>query len=141
MEITEQIKLRFKGVDFPRVSLESESRYTYDEGTEIEISVEPKFFIPADKKNVFNIIMNVRVSAENYFSIDVIAVGYFELSLEDVSEEIRKSFINANSTAIMFPYVRAFISTLSANVGKVMPPITLPARFFKGDLEEIKKSE
>lgn len=137
MEITEQIRLRFKGVDFPHVSLDSESRYQPSDDSEVDICVEPKVFIPSDKSHTFNIVMNVKVSVEGFFTIDVVAVGYFELSIEAVTEKVRKSFINANSTAIMFPYVRAFISTLTSNVGKVITPIVLPTRFFKGELEEM----
>ena len=142
MEIQEQISLRFKGVDFPEVILSSIKPYAENEENKIIIDIKPKAFIPNDKPNIFNIVMEIDISAESFFSLKIVGIGHFELSQEDVSAEIRKSFINANSTAIMFPYVRSFISTLTSNIGNVTTPIILPTRFFKGDyLEEVQKEE
>lgn len=137
MEINEQIRLRFIGVDFPSVHLNSTKLHTDIEEFPILVNIEPKVFLPKDSQNTFNIIMNVDISAEDHFTLNVVAVGHFELTQEEVSEEIRKTFINANSTAIMFPYVRAFISTITANLGDVMNRVILPTRFFKGELEEV----
>lgn len=139
MEITEQIRLRFKGVDFPSVQLKSLKPYKEHDDHKMMISMLPKVFIPIDTQNTFKIIMQVELSVEGYFTLSVTGVGFFELTEENVSEEVRKSFINANSTAIMFPYVRAFISTITSNIGNVTTPIILPTRFFKGDLEEVNE--
>lgn len=136
MEITEQIKLRFKGVDFPSVQLKSLQPYKENDDLKMKINIQPKVFVPTDTKHTFKIIMQVDLSVDQYFSLSVTGVGLFELTEEEVSPEVRKNFINANSTAIMFPYVRAFISTITANLGNVTTPIILPTRFFKGDLEE-----
>lgn len=138
MEITEQIKLRFKGVDFPSVILKSIKPYKENDSHPMRININPKVFIPKDSQNSFKIIMEVDLSVEEYFVLNVTAVGLFELTEEEVSEDIRKSFINANSTAILFPYVRSFISSLTSSLGNVTSSILLPTRFFKGDyLEEI----
>lgn len=138
MEIEEQIRLRFTGVDFPSVILNSIKPSTEIDTQNIKINIQPKVFIPSDSPNTFKIIMKVELEATDYFTLNVTGVGTFELSKEDVSDEVRRTFINANSTAIMFPYVRAFISTLTSNLGGVMSPILLPTRFFKGDyLEEV----
>lgn len=136
MDIQEQVKLRFKGVDFPTVSLHSTEKFKEEEGRIIKSNITPYYFLPKDHANKFGIIMNVEIEAEGYFKLKVIAVGHFELSKEDIDEATRKSFINANSPAIVFPYVRSFISTLTSNVGGVTSPIILPTRFFNGELEE-----
>jgi preprotein translocase subunit SecB len=141
MEIKEQISLRFKGVDFPSIQLNSLRPFQESDENNISIDIQPKAFIPSDSPNTFKIIMNVEISAEDFFTLKITAVGSFELSHEDVTPEIRKTFINANSTAIMFPYVRAFVSTLTANIGNVTTPILLPTRFFKGDYIEEANSE
>ena len=52
----------------------------------------------------------------------------------DNDKEI-KPFIDINAPAIMFPYVRAFLSTLTANLGAGFPPIILPPQIFQGELE------
>jgi preprotein translocase subunit SecB len=38
----------------------------------------------------------------------------------------------------MFPYVRAFITTLTTNLGNVTNPLIIPTQFFKGELEEVQ---
>lgn len=141
MEITEQIKLRFTGVDFPSVQVKSYKPYKESDDVKLKTNIQPKVFIPKDSKHTFNIIMQVEIFAEDHFSLSVTAVGLFELSQEDVSEEIRNSFINENSPAIVFPYVRAFISNLTSNLGRVTTPIVLPTRFFKGKLEHTQPEE
>jgi preprotein translocase subunit SecB len=137
MEINEQIKLRFKGVDFPTIHLNSVKPFKESEEQKVKVDIRPKVFIPEGSQNLFKIIMEVECSAEGYFTLMVTGVGSFELSQEEVSEEIRKSFINANSTAIVFPYIRAFISNITSNLGAVITPILIPTRFFKGELEQV----
>jgi len=39
----------------------------------------------------------------------------------------------------MFPYIRSFISTLTANLGSVVGTLVIPTQFFKGELEVIKE--
>jgi preprotein translocase subunit SecB len=140
METGEQVTLRFKGVDFPSIQLNSKKPFKESENSNIKIDIQPRAFIPEDSTNLFKIIMDVELSSEDHFNLKLTAVGNFELSKENVSQEQIKSFINANSTAIMFPYVRAFISMLTSNTGNVTSAILLPTRFFKGDyLEEASK--
>jgi len=136
MEITEQIKLRFKGVDFPSVQIKSFKAYQESEDHKMQVNIQPKVFIPKESQNTFNIIMQIDLVIQDFFILNITAIGLFELSQETVTDEVRKSFINENSPAIMFPYVRSFISTLTSNLGKVTTPIILPTRFFKGELEE-----
>ncbi len=83
--------------------------------------------------------MEVDVIRENYFHLNLFAVGTFQISnIPDENINLRSNFVNANAPAIMFPYIRAFISTLTSNVGAAAVPITLPTQFFKGDLEVIE---
>lgn len=137
MEVKEQIKLRFLGVDFPSVQFSSAQQYISEKSSEpLLINIIPKAFLPKDRLNVFHIIMNVEISLKGFFDLKIIGIGYFELPVDSVTEEQRRAFINANSVAIVFPYVRSFVATLTANLGDVMTPIILPAQFFKGELEE-----
>lgn len=59
--------------------------------------------------------------------------------LTKIKEETK--IVNSNSPAIMFPYVRAFISTLTTNLGNVTGPLLIPTQFFRGELEEVVESE
>ena len=146
MEIKEQISLLFRGVDFPSINLSSLKPFTESDDNKVEIKIDPRAFIPADNPNIFKIVMEILLSSDEHFSLAITAVGTFELKKgedsvnKEITEDERKTLINANSTAIMFPYVRAFISTLTSNIGKVITPIILPVRFFKGDyLDETSK--
>lgn len=140
METKEQPKLRFKGVDFPNIQLKSYKPYRETPDNKIKIDITPRVFIPNDNNNKFKIVMTVELSATEYFDLTIVGVGNFEISDPEIDEKTRKAFINANSTAIMFPYVRAFISTLTSNLGSVLTPISLPTRFFKGDISELLES-
>lgn len=49
--------------------------------------------------------------------------GQFEFD-KDLTDPVKESFFNVNAPAILFPYVRAYISTLTALSG--INPIILP---------------
>lgn len=138
MSTVQQTRLRFISVDFPIVNFQSEKLLKEDEV--IDVNITPKVFIPKDNKNIFKIIQDVNVSVEGTFKLNLIAVGSFEL-IDVLEEDLRASFINMNAPAIMFPYVRAFISTLSANLGNVTGTLNIPPQFFRGTLEELKDGE
>jgi len=55
-----------------------------------------------------------------------------------IYKNLKKVFVNINAPAIMFPYVRAFITTLTTNLGNVTSPLIIPTQFFKGELEEVQ---
>lgn len=59
----------------------------------------------------------------NYpFSLNVSIEGKFEV--QEASEEEKEYLVNNNAVAILFPYVRALISTYTANAN--VPPLILP---------------
>jgi preprotein translocase subunit SecB len=136
MEAANQIQLKFHGVDFPIINLHSEKPKLKDDDTPIAIDITPKVFYPKDHPYFFNIIHEIRLSSEKHFDLFLIAVGSFEMN-ENTDEQIKKTFVNTNAPAIMFPYVRSFISTLTANLGNVTGTLTIPTQFFKGELEVI----
>ena len=137
MEVSNQIQLKFHGVDFPVINLNSEGHYFQSEDNNIDIDITPKVFYPKEEPEYFKIIQEIKLTADNFFSLFIVAVGTFELKA-DLDERIKKGFVNVNAPAIMFPYIRSFISTLTTNLGNVTGPLTIPTQFFKGDLEEIK---
>jgi len=138
MEIKEQPRLRFIGMDFPSIELRSKKPFVETDDNKVDVEITPMFFTPKKPKNQFKIIMQAELSVEDHFELKIVGIGTFELSNEDVSEDERKMFVNANATAIVFPYMRSLIATITSNVGKVITPILLPPRFFKGDLEQVK---
>ncbi len=79
--------------------------------------------------------MDLELNVEKYFSLTLVAVGTFELDSE-LDDVLRKGFVNSNAPAIMFPYVRSFISTLTANMGNSVGTIVIPTQLFTRELEE-----
>ena len=140
MEILGQIQLKFHGVDFPVINLISEKHFIHNEDNRIDIDIKPKVFYPKDEPEYFKIIQEIKLSSDKYFDLFILAVGTFELKAE-LDEKTKKSFVNINAPAIMFPYVRSFISTLTANLGNITGTLTIPTQFFKGELEEILDEE
>ncbi len=136
MEVTNQIQLNFHGVDFPVINLNSENSFVQNSENVINIDIKPKVFYPSDKPEYFKIIQEVKLSSDKFFNLFIVAVGTFELK-SDVDENLKKIFVNQNAPAIMFPYIRSFITTLTSNLGNVTSPLIIPTQFFKGELEEI----
>lgn len=136
MEVSNQIQLKFHGVDFPVINLNSDVPFFHNEESEINIDIKPRVFYPKEQPEYFKIIQEIKLSSDNYFNLFILAVGTFEIK-SNIDEKTKKSFVNINAPAIMFPYIRAFISTLTTNLGNVTGPLTIPTQFFKGELEEI----
>ncbi len=65
-----------------------------------------------------------KIESENKaMSVEVKAEGYFEFE-KDLSDAEKEIFFNTSAPAILFPYVRAYISTLTGLSG--IAPIILP---------------
>jgi len=117
MKVSPQSKLLFHGVDI--VDIQLTASRPHEHGQHIKFDVKPHVFYP-----------------QGFFSLGIKAVGYFECDPETEQEQ-RKDYINRNSVAIVFPYLRAFIATLSANLGNTVGHILLPTQFFSGELPEL----
>ncbi len=136
MEVGKQTKLTFHGVDILNVNFNAIAPKQGE--LNIDIICVPKVFYPQDNKNFFRIVMDIELKDEKVFDLAIRAVGNFEIDSE-LNEELRKIFVNTNAPAIMFPYIRSFITTLSANLGNVVGTLIIPTQFFKGEIEEIKE--
>lgn len=89
----------------------------------IQIGFEPKgtHFQKDDK---FELFLGIRIEDEvKSFLIEVDASATYILE-GDVTEKMIKTFFYINAPAILFPYIRAYIATLTTLSG--MAPINLP---------------
>ncbi|MEG1313848.1 MAG: protein-export chaperone SecB [Bacilli bacterium] len=102
--------------------------------SEIEIAdfnnVSPNINIEFSKEenqeedNQFNLILTCSITDENQsLKVYVKAMGVFEFD-SHINESILKIFFKTNAPAILFPYVRAYISSLTALSG--ISPIIIP---------------
>lgn len=137
MEVKVQPILKFQGIDIANVNVNMVNPFNHEAKPQIDVAIVPKIFYPEDRINDFTIIIDLKVGSKDYFNISIVAFGSFSLN-KSVKEPDLKPFINSNAPAIMFPYVRSFLSTLTANLGTGFPPIILPPHFFQGEMEEFK---
>jgi preprotein translocase subunit SecB len=133
MPVKNQSRLNFTGVDIHSVNVMIYNPYV---NAEIKHIIIPKILLDNDKPDYFRIIMDVNIESEDFFKIDVSLSGQFILNME-AEDEHKKVFMHVNAPAILFPYVRSFISTLTANLGSSTGTITIPPQIFKGDIEII----
>ncbi len=138
MEIKKQNRLSFNGVDILNVNFNVFSPRV-DE-MKIDVNFDPKVFFPDDNQRDFKIIMDVELKSEDHFELQLRAVGNFQME-QEIDDEIRKNFINTNAPAIMFPYVRSFITTLSSNMGESVGALIIPTQFFSGELKTLNKED
>lgn len=138
---TEQPQLRFSGVDVIMVNYEAQRPTAGAEGVNLVYTITPEVVITDSTETglfQFSLFMHVEVTAEGFFSLkaDMVSVFFCDANLE---EDKRKRFINNSAPSIMFPYVRAFISTFTANIGLSFSPVILPPQFFDEDLTKGKE--
>lgn len=126
-------KLSFYGVDIIETVLQVERRFNFE--GKIDLKAEAKLVKPSEDGN-FKIVMTVRLYVDDYFSLTVKGVGNFQIE-SSLSQKEQKDYIDSNAPAIMFPYIRSFISTLSSNCGQSLPTLVIPPQFFQGKLDEL----
>ena len=130
----ELAKFRFLGFKIPHseINLKDYSSKSSQDFT-IKISAEGKIV----NDNNFILQMHVTVgNNDNSVNIKTDLTGNFEF--EELSEEVLNSFFCANAPAIMFPYVRAYITSLTALSG--IDAIIIPTLNMTQLGEEIKNS-
>jgi preprotein translocase subunit SecB len=72
---------------------------------------------------ILHLKTNIR-DVENGFHIEILTESTFSYPEEADIEEYKKSLFITNAPAIVFPYIRAYISSLTALSG--LPVLTLP---------------
>jgi len=112
--------------DFYRNPIEKEQN-TYD------ISIVPSGLI-IEKEKVFQLNLQVEVTEENdRFKALIIIIGFFEFS-EVLDDKQLTNYFYTNAPAILFPYVRAYIASLTALSGMEtvnLPPINMSSPEFR----------
>lgn len=92
------------------------------------ISERMNFFIQPlgslnEEKNTFELRLEVKVSDnEKNFDLEMTIKGFFSYTTNN--KDLLMKFICSNSPAIMFPYIRAYVSSISSLSG--VAPIIMP---------------
>ena len=138
MESAMQPKIMFHGITIVHVNINAQK--PPQEGENIELDLDARLFPLEEGNRQFRIWMELEIQVPDYWLLKVAGFGVFELG-EEVHPDEMRGLININAPAIMFPYFRAFVSTLAANCGGSLPLLILPPRMFEGELEELKIDE
>ena len=97
-------------------------------------NIEPHAVIIRSEKQIhINIDVEI-LDPDHNFNLKMLSIGVFEYNTEDEAKLL--NFISLNGPAIVFPYVRSFISSYTALSG--FDTITLPTLNLSGYIEKIK---
>ncbi len=114
-------------VDYVNFSVNKE--FNSDSVT-IDFDLKRNVEISSDNKMTVNLIIDVfpdYKKVEFPFNLKASFTGFFELNVDEAEFEAN-SYAEINGVAILFPYVRALISTYTANANiqpLILPPINV----------------
>lgn len=135
----ENIKSTLRFIDYYINKIEFYNNEEFEDApVKIDFKITRKVEYLEDEDNTFLVTLNTRIfenSRENNypFSMNISLTGIFEIDNDDVKN--RKTFAEVNSAAILFPYLRAIVSTYSANAN-IQPLILPPVNVIKMIQEE-----
>lgn len=118
----------------------TESIIKYRESGKFDINIEfnPKAVV-YESETKFVLDLDVQIIEENEkFLINLATVSTFTYDKSIPLENYINSLFIINAPAIVFPYLRAFISTLTLQSG--MPPLVLPTLNLTGIGENLKRN-
>lgn len=104
----------------------------------LNVGFNPKGVYTKSEKR-FELSLGIRIQdEEKKLLIEVDTVAFYEIAAEENEEKMLKNFFYVNAPAILFPYVRAYIASLTALSG--MPPIHLPTLNLTSLAPELEKN-
>ena len=104
----------------------------------INVDLNPKGFV-FKALNQFHLEFDVEIKEEsNKFHIKVIGIGIFEFDPNTNIEQYKSNYFTINAPAIVFPYIRAYISNLTTQSG--LFTVTLPTFNLSGLAEALKSN-
>ncbi len=128
-------KSRFKLDNF--YILESNFSRTSKTIGKISIDIKPSGFV-SKEKGIFQLFLDVAIKDDKEtISIKVTSVAFFRFNKTE-NEEFLDNYFYVNSSAIIFPYIRAYISTMTAISG--MEKIDLPTMNLTYLADELKSN-
>ena len=132
--MTQNLKssLRFEKYQVNNINFRLNDKFSNDEeDINIDLSITKSItYDEANKKGSVKLITKVFDNAyeNNYpYSCNLEVTGYFSIEGTDNKEECER-LLNINAVAILFPYIRALISTYTANANVaplILPPINV----------------
>lgn len=128
----ENIKSTLRFIDYYVNKIEFYNNSEFEDApAKIDFKITRKVEYLEDEDNTFLVTLNTRIfenaRENNYpFSMNISLTGIFEIDNDDVKN--RRTFAEINSVAILFPYLRAIVSTYSASANiqpLILPPVNV----------------
>lgn len=125
-------KARFRFVEY--LFKETSIKLTGEDiSDDVEFGIEPNGIFEEDNK-MFILTLNVLVKdKKSSLEVKMTVTGKFEYETNDIQELV--PYLGFNAPAIMFPYIRAYITNITALGG--MSPIILPTLNMEGVGKEL----
>lgn len=122
------MKSQLRFIDYIVEKVEFYNNFNDNEDVELDFDISSEIELSGDEDNIFLTRLNISIFRDakknGYpFSMNLTISGIFEF--ENIDEEMKKSFMEVNSVAILFPYARAIVSSYTANSN--VTPLILPA--------------
>ncbi|WP_320051958.1 protein-export chaperone SecB [uncultured Acetobacteroides sp.] len=121
MENVKKSAFRFDDFFINEVQTKIENRH-FDGEIELGMNLSGSSVL-RNSKSQLELTIILRVEAEDYFNISISTVGLFTTSFVEGDEKF-ESYLYTNAPAILFPYIRAAIASITAQCG--IPPVRLP---------------
>lgn len=103
---------------------------------DLSIKFNPSGFL--DKKNsTFKLLLDIIISEKNN-ELNIEVSSEWTFSYNDLNDESLNNFLYLNAPAILFPYLRAYITSLTALSG--VSPIVLPTLNLSGLKNDLEKN-
>ena len=116
----EDSKFQFRGFQIIRSLIERNDK---NASKKVSLDFLPKGFINKTESN-FQLHLDVRIEDENKaFKIEITAIANYVFEKKESLDALNKFFF-INAPALLFPYLRAYISTLTNLSG--FEPVNLP---------------
>ncbi|BES66067.1 protein-export chaperone SecB [Gottschalkiaceae bacterium SANA] len=135
--------LKFQHYRVENIDFRINEHFTHSEDESIPLNMKLHREIGmADNNHSFTVALSISIfddaETKNYpFSLNSTVRGFFELDgAIDENGKQRDAFIERNSVAILFPYLRALVATITANSGVNqldIPPINVVEMIENGD--------
>lgn len=129
----EKSAFKLDGYHFTKASLD----FGIPDKAELKIEFSPRGVFNSDNSTYeldFDVNVECKETGKEVISVSCVALFSFNgsIAISDIPE-----YFYPNSLAIMFPYIRAFVSTISLQAN--VRPIVLPTVNLMGLTEELKR--
>jgi preprotein translocase subunit SecB len=128
----ENSQFQFQGFKIKRSLIDIND---YDGDLDLSIKFNPSGILDK-KQSIFILNLGVVIKDSDKLNIEISSESFFKYS--NIEEDKLGNFLYLNAPAIMFPYIRAYISSLTVLSG--INPINLPTLNLSGLKSELESN-